>query len=227
MAEIGKLGAAYDPPNPIAVLTTMQAKHVSIRDLKLQHQQKEAVEEDKRNSREDLYKTIAPLGSSIISYCKSIEMDVNDMDNLRSFVREIRGQRAKAVVVPPPGAGGTPPRTVSAAQTSYANRLDSFSKFVEKLRTQTTYKPNEPQFKLDTLDAKVDAMETANTQVVEAEADTKSLRSTLDGGLYTGADSVLKSMEVAKAYIVAVFGTKNSVYKAITKLKFRKPSRIK
>lgn len=98
LAEIAKLGAAYDPPNPIADLGKMQAKHVQVRDLKTGHTRHAAVGEDKRNSREDLFKTIPPLCSSLISYSKSIGMDVNDLANLQSFLREIRGRRTKAYI---------------------------------------------------------------------------------------------------------------------------------
>jgi hypothetical protein len=91
VAQIGTLGAGYMPPNPIAALAAMQANLAQILVLKQTLDQKEAVEEDKRNSREDLYKSVAPRCSAVINYCVSMGVDENDLENLRFFVRELRG----------------------------------------------------------------------------------------------------------------------------------------
>lgn len=100
LAQIGTLGSGYKPPNPIAYLAAMQAKLGQILVRKQMLDQKEVVEEDKRNSREDLYKTVAPRCSSVISYCKSFFVDTNDIANLQFFVREIRGGFAKKIPLP-------------------------------------------------------------------------------------------------------------------------------
>lgn len=97
VAQIGTLGAGYKPPNPIAELAAMQANLAQILVRKQMLDQKEAVEEDKRNSREDLYKTVAPRCSSVISYCKSFGVDASDLANLQFFVREFRGVLAKKI----------------------------------------------------------------------------------------------------------------------------------
>lgn len=225
IAETAKLGAAYVPPNPIAQLAAMQANHANILILKQAHQQKEAVEEDKRNTREDLYKLLAPRCSSVINYCKAIGADANDLANLQSFLREIRGKRA--VPIQPPAPGAAPPNTVSAAQTSYANREDFFRQFVEKLRTITSFNPTEEPLKTATLDDYLASLGTANSDVINAEADTNTARAALDAALYTGAASALNAVRASKPYILTVFGANHPVYKAIVGLKFNLPKRLR
>jgi hypothetical protein len=178
-----------------------------------------------RNSREDLYKTVAPLASELINYCKALGIDANDLANLQSFVREIRGRRAKAVPKTAPGA--TTPKTISAAQTSYVSIAEHFANLVENVRLITNYAPEENKFKLTTLDALVTALRQSNTDVMSAEAETSAARQTLDKLLYTDEACALNTINAAKPYIRAVFGAENAVYQTITKFNFRKPSRLR
>lgn len=225
VAEIGKLGAGYKPPNPIAEIVTMQGNLSQILTLKQTLDQKKAVEEDKRNAREDLYKTVAPRCSSVINYCKSMGVDANDLANLQFFVRELRGVRAKKI--PPVVPGAAPTNNVSAAQTSYANQQDWFAQFVEKVRVLPNFSPQENHLTLTTLEGLRDSLQTANSEVITSESETNQARTALDELLYTGAGSVINSMKSAKPYIRAVFGATNPVYQAITKFRFNLPKRLR
>jgi hypothetical protein len=225
VTRIGTLGVGYKPPNSIAALMAMQESLAQVLEARANFQQKESAEETVRNSREELYKTVAPLASELVDYCKALGLEANELANLQSFVREIRGRRAKPVPKTTPGAAA--PKTISAAQTSYVSIAEHFANLVEGIRTITNFKPEEDKFKLATLDALVAALRQANTDVTSAEAATSTARQALDKLLYTGEACALNSVNAAKPYIRAVFGAENPVYQTITKLTFRKPSRLK
>ena len=225
VVQIGTLGAGYVPPNPIAGLAVLQTNLTQILAAKETLDQKEAVEEDKRNAREDLFKTLAPRCSSVVNYCESMGIDENDLENLRYFLRELRGVRAKPVTPSEPGA--TPVKTISAAQTSFANQQDWFAQFVEKVRVVSGYHPPEDGLKLSDLEALRDDAQRANTDVITAESETAQARAALDELLYTGAGCVINAMKSAKKYILSVFGANHPVYQTITKFRFNLPKRLK
>lgn len=210
---VSTLGAAYQPPNPSAELAAMQENLTEAAARRGDLQQKDAVEEEKRNEREDLFKPIATLCGDITRYCESAGWDANDVANLRAFTREMRGKSAKPKTPAdnPPNAGtpnAPPPNSVSSSQTSYASRAEHFSNFLETVRAnEGKYQPKETQFKLVTLDAKLAAMRDSNSAVNTAETGTNQARAALDETLYTGDGNLVDAAKSAKKYLGALFKT--------------------
>lgn len=228
----GMLGAAYQPPNPIAAPGTMQANFAEAQTLRTALQQSDAVEEEKRNEREDLFEPVATFCGDIAKYCESAGWSANDVANLRSITRKMRGKRAPAKPKPadnPPNADtpAPPPNTVSASQTSFASRAEQFSTFIETLRANAAnYQPKENEFKLATLDAKLDAMRNLNSAVNTAETGASQARTALDGKLYTNSDNLVDAAKSAKKYLGAAFKT-HQAYQDVKNLTFNKPSRLR
>ena len=227
ITQINTLGGEYKPPNPFAELAGMQTHHAAILAARTASDEKDSAEEAARNARENLYKQVAPLASELVNYCKSLGLDANVFANLQTFVRDLRGRRAKPVAKPAAGATAPPPKTISAAQTSYVETAEHFANLVEAARVLPDFKPEEDKFKLTTLDAFVAALRQANTDVANADAAAGVARHTLDELLYTGADSVINRLKSAKAYIAAVFKAKHPVYQTITKFRFDQPKRLR
>lgn len=225
VTQIGTLGTAYKPPNPIAELAALQSLLTEILAARTVFQQKEANEETARNSREVLFKSAASYASDLINYCKSFGVPENVLANLQSFVREIRGVRAEPKPKTLPGANA--PKTISAAQTSFSSVAGHFANLVEAVRTIDGFNPAEDKFKLATLDAFVASLRQANTEVIAADAETATARQALDAPLYTGNNSVIKSIAAAKPYIRSIFGADNQVYRTITKFRFAMPTRLR
>lgn len=225
VTQIGTLGAAYKPPNPIAELAALQSLLTQILAVRTIFQQKEASEETARNSRESLFRNVPSYASDLINYCKSFGVPENVLTNLQSFVREIRGVRAEPKPKALPGANA--PKTVSAAQTTYPSIAEHFANLVEAVRTIPNFNPSEDKFKLATLDEFIESLRQANTNVTAADAETSTARQALDVLLYTGANCVINSVKAAKPYIRAVFGADNPVYRTLTGFKFNMPKRLR
>lgn len=227
ITQINTLGGDYKPPNPLAEVAGMQAHHAAILTARTDSDEKDSAEEADRNARENLYKRAAPLASELVNYCKSLGLEENVFANLQTFVRDLRGRRAAPVAKPAANATAPPPKTISAAQTSYVETAEHFANLVEAVRILPGFKPEEDKFKLTTLDAFVAALRQANTAVANAAAAAATARRTLDELLYTGADSVINRLKSAKAYIAAVFKASHPVYKTITKFRFDQPKRLR
>lgn len=220
------LGAAYKPPNPYAATAVMQTNLDNAESLRAAWLQKAEIEEDARNDRENLFKTVAPLFSEIINYGKAAGWDKNTLDNLRSMKRELTGVPAEPKKKDDPNT----PEDESAgqkssAQTSYANRAVTAAQFVEGVRTQSGYKPDEERFKLASLDALIDSLNAANSSVATAAAATLAARTALDAVLYTDAANLVDAGNAAKTYLKAAF-SKHPVYQSVKNFRFRKPARF-
>lgn len=220
------LGADYSPPNPNAAAAALTANLAAAKALRADVQARAAVEEAARNQREMLFKPVPTLMSQIINYGKAAGWEANELEVLRGQVRQVTGKRAvpKAADNPatPVNESG---KNVSAAQTSYANRADSFAQFVEAVRTQAGYKPSEEQFKLATLDAQTAALKAANSAVSAADAATRQTRTDLDAVLYTAAANLVDAGKASKNYLRAAF-PKHPVYQNLAGVRFRKPDRV-
>lgn len=220
------LGAAYKPPNPYAAAGIIQTNLDAAKAAHAVWLQKSAFEEDARNDRENLYKTVAPLFTEIINYGKSAGWDKNTLDNLRSLKRELEGAPAEPRVADNPA---TPQDEsagrISSAQTSYANRGVTAAQFVEAVRTQSDYKPDEERFKLVSLDALVAALDAANSTVLSAAAETLDARTALDALLYTAAANLVDAGNSSKTYLKASF-SKHPVYQSVKNFRFAKPMRL-
>jgi len=220
------LGAEYMPPNPNAATAALTANLNAAKSLRADFQAKSAVEETTRNGREMLFKPISTLMSAIINYGKASGWETNELDTMRSLVRQVTGKRAapKAADNPLTPLDETS-NNISAAQTSYANKADGFAQFVETVRTKSGYKPDEDQFKLITLDTQVAALNAANAGVSVADAATRQSRTALDAVLYTGAANFVDAGNASKNYLKAAF-PKHPVYQSLKNIRFRKPARL-
>lgn len=225
--QIKTLGDVYQPPDLYAMPASLQAKIDIAEPLVSPLQAGEAAESAKRHDRADAHKTLVPLCSDIIYWCKSARWAKNDLDSLRSFKRELGGKPAKAHEDDP----ATPDIDeselgISPSQSSYPSRTEHFSNFVERLRAQSSYKPPETRFKLTTLDATTANLREFNTDISTLVAQNTQLRTQLDAPLYTDPDNAIDGANSALYYLKSSF--KNTpVYNNVKHLKFTKPRRLR
>lgn len=223
--EVATLGAEFKPPNPFAQPATFNANLAQAVALLAALRQKQAEEEQRRNTREDLYEPLATLCGEIATYCEAAGWAANDVANLRSMVREMRGKRAKPVE--PTGEGETPPKTVSASQTSFVSRADHLRRFIEILRAnEANFKPEVEKYKIATLEAMLADLESANSTVAAAETATSQARAALDAVLYTSPANLVDAAKSIKKYVGSVFKT-TQVNQNIKGLTFEKPRRVR
>jgi len=221
-------GADYTPPNQIAQVSKMQTKLTNIKTKRTQYKVVEAELETMTNSREDLMKETLPIFGETITYCKSLQFDKNDLDALTAINRVIQGRRATPVPAGDAagGNGGETPNTHSVARTSYASRADKAAEFVELLRSNPKYVTTDDKFALTTFDARVTALQDANSNVTEKESERQNLRNELDFEIYLDADSLVESGKSSKNYIKSRFTTSHPVWNQIKNIRFDKPSRL-
>lgn len=214
IAEAVRLGAEYDPPNPIAALNALQAKRDAVLANRTAHQTNRAKNEADRNKREMLYKPLRSDVGSLVEYAKSSGKPANDVEALRSIYRELRGERV----------GGGSANSVS--HQSFATLADTFSRAIEQYET-LDLKSNEAMYKTETLRDRLAAIRAANDGVIESNANADGSGETFDKAAYTDADSLMNGCVSAKSYIKSKYKTTGEPYKNISKTRFTMPARLR
>jgi len=224
VGKVVPLGAAYNPPNPHAEAAAMQANFNAALPLRSALQQKDAAEFLVRHARAELHEPIDTLCTDLINYCKAAGWSANDLNTLRALNRKLRGRPARQKEDDPAtpdvneAAGG-----ISSAQTSYPSRTEHFANVVETLRAKGDFNPTETRFRLSTLDALVQSLRDANSNVSSAKSETDQARAALDAILYLNADNLVDAANSAKFYLKSSF---SHVYESVKNMRFRKPARL-
>jgi hypothetical protein len=220
IAEAERLGAEYDPPNPMASLVNLKAKRDAALAKRAENQAAQSAEEQTRNTRENLFKPLGSEVTSLVGYARSAGKAANEVAALRSIARDIKGTRARAI----DPADGAP--RISVANLSYVTRADNYAQFIEQYDT-LAITTKEDFYKPATHRAKLDALRAANTAVITAEANTNTSSEQLDKLAYTDADSLLNACISAKAYIKSKYKTTGQPYKNIAKTRLELPTRLR
>ncbi|CAN5453384.1 hypothetical protein BH10ACI1_BH10ACI1_16090 [soil metagenome] len=220
IAEAEREGVAYNPPNPFANLSALQTQRNSSAAQRTVNQASDAIEETKRNNRENLYKILNSDVTSLVDYVKSAGMPENDVNALKSIARTIKGGRAEAI---DKNDGAI---HISVAHLSYASRADNYARFIEQYESLGIV-ATEDMYKAATHRAKLAALQQANTEVITAEANTNTSGELLDKLAYLDDNSLMNGCISAKAYIKSKYKTTGQPYKNIAKTRFVLPSRLR
>lgn len=218
IAEAGRLGAEYQPPNSFAATAALTAKRDAVRAQRTTQQDKRADVDLASNRAEILFKPLNSRVSSVVEYTKSAGKTAEDIDLLKSTARLISGKRAGKI-----DADG---KSHSVSHLSRATRADNFAVFIEQYDA-LNLKSNEDMFKTATLRDELAAMRQALSDLIAANAAADSADEAFDKLAYTDADSLLNGCVSGKNYIKAKYKTTGEPYKNISKTRFEMPTRLR
>lgn len=138
-----------------------------------------------------------------------------------TFVRKVTGTRKAPKVKDNPA---TPENEAaanhSASQMSFDNRLGNFNSYVEILSNVSAYTPNETDLTITALKAASTALKAKNDAVSSTFVPLSQARGVRDNTLYLGANSVVNTALLVKAYVSGAMGTSSQLNKQIKGLKF-------
>jgi len=145
------------------------------------------------------------------------------LDDLNTYRRKLSGQRKSKV---PKDNPNTPEneanKSHSASQMSYDNQIGNVDAMIALLSNISSYKPNEDELKMASLQAFVAELRAANDAVSTNFVPFSQARGVRDEVLYTGKDCVVNTALLAKAYVSAAFGSQSALYKNIKGLRFHR-----
>lgn len=217
------LGAPYNPSNGDIELSELQNKHTSASGAFDGWQTAKAGEKIADTNRENGFKVALPVMTASYNYYASTDSPENRVEDVLELMRKLRGQRAKKLVDDPNTPEDESQGGISAAQTSYVQKVAHIEGIIDIYTADGMYSPNEDHIKVVTLQAMSDQLKNFNTDSINANTNTQSNRSSFFVETYTGDNNMIDLAMQVKKYLKALLGPSNIIYKQAAGLKFTRP----
>jgi len=167
-----------------------------------------------QKDRKDLY---AKLKSTMLRFTAIIKIiDTTDSmkESLHSIINKIKGRRVSARIKETEiKAGEEKVNQISAAQTGFDNKLENFDRFIQRLATIATYKPNEHEHSIEGLLELKKQITQANNSVSQTHAALTNARIARNQEFYSPTDGMVAIGNEVKAYMLSVYGRNSQNYK--------------
>lgn len=148
------------------------------------------------------------------------------VDDADTFARKVLGLRKSPKAVDDPN---TPENEAlqshSASQQSYDAMLGNFRTYIEILKNEPQYAPNELKYQTAELEKVADELVVKNNAVSSTFVPLNNARSVREDKLYTGENNICDVAAMVKAYIKAVHGPQSDLYKQVNALSFKRTFR--
>ena len=218
------LGAAYNPSQPLISLPALQSVLDSAKAAMITDSEKAAA---RTVAVDDRQAAFGDLGKFSTTVGKAAAVDINDSafnEDMQTLVRLMNGRRAGDAPVDDPATPDIDESQTahSVSHRSYDNLESNFGKIIDLLETKPTYKPNEVEFKIETLQTKHDEVKSVNLAAKTAAINADNAREQRDAVLYNEETGILNLVQLIKKYLDYAFGKTSAVYQQINALKFRK-----
>ena len=169
------------------------------------------------------FEPLKSLATKIFNFLSVTDATEQTIADAKTINNKLQGRRAGTIAENPTPEGGTSPNTVSVSRQSYDSLTENFSAFIDLVSSIPSYTPNETELTVDSLTTFRDNLQTANTNVINAEVAYSNARISRDNILYAENTGLVDTALDVKKYVKAIFGATSSQYKQISGIKFTKP----
>ena len=219
----------YTPSNPSLSKTALEAQYAAALASVENVTATSAPHRKAIGERVDAFESASSMVKRSRNLLKASGASKQVLDDAETVVRKILGRR-KSPKAPPvtdvPDKPDTPENEAganhSASQMSYDNRLGNLSGYLAILSSATSYKPNEDDLKVASLKNLATDLRAKNDGVSAAFIPLSRARGVRDNLLYLGADCVVNTAQLIKAYVSGANGTGSQLHKQIKGLQFKK-----
>ena len=222
---IAGFGTAYNPSNPALGIAALQQLLAQAEAAVEQVNAAIPAHKNAISAREAAFKPFNTLITRVINALYASQVSTPIKQNARTLVRKLQGRRAtpKASTHEPQEENTQvkEPRSISSAQLSYPNRLNTFDQLIKLLESLPEYAPNEPELTTAALTALYHQLQSHNAAVVAAFVPLCNARIARNRVLYNKTTGLLATANLCKLYCKSVFGTTSPQYQQIRPLKFK------
>lgn len=176
------------------------------------------------NAREVSYKGLGKLAVRIVGELKAsgvLEQTVNDA---KSALRLIQGQRATSQVKETTAGVSTtadvPVKKRRARRTDYASLAQHFLQLVKTVAAEPDYQPESTDLKVSALNGKVYELINNNSKLIQVWSSLMEARKKRDEVLYDKKTGLVSIAKAAKQKVKAIFGATSTEYQQIAHIRF-------
>ncbi len=216
-------GTGYNPANTILTLMAMNMLagkcQTGLNDLR----NALPVMKDKMGDRAEVFAETMLMLTRIVAAHAASSTNKALKAEVKGFVRQMRGRRAKAL---PKTPDGEPTEAqISAVNTGYEDRASDFASILATLTTDTEYKTNQNDLKLTALTARLTLLQDANAGVRNAKAPVDNARAARDADFYLNPVNLVDTALLMKQEVKSTYGIKSPQFKQVSGLRFWRPKR--
>ena len=175
------------------------------------------------NARQQIFNDMEKLSTRVKNAFASSQNITNDqVDDVKTIIRKIRGTRAVQINNTPPPADATVneiEKHISVSQKSYDQLVEHFTKLTSLVASFPNYTPNETELKNTSLATFLSQLKVANQDVINAITPYLTAMQNRNNILYTSTTGIVDLAEAVKKYVKSV--------KSITLAEFRQISGLK
>ena len=221
-------GSKYNPSREALKIANLQTQHTnaetSLDDVK--EQKKDF--DNATNTRKDTFNPLKKLSTRIVNALDATEATAATVDDAKTINRKIQGSRAENKPEPPPLKEGEATstiedKTISVSQQSYDQQIEHFASLIKIVASEPTYKPNEDDLTIVSLNKLLGNMRTTNKAVIDANTDADNSRLNRNKLLYAEPNGLVPIALDVKKYVKSVYSTTSAEYKQVSNLEFKTP----
>lgn len=216
-------GTIYNPPRPPLTILSLGTQLTSARTELNNVITAKNTFDTVTGERQLLFENLKPLSTKVVNFLSITGASQQIIDDAKTINNKIQGRRAGTVSKNPPTEGGTPQNTVSVSRQSYDMLTENFATLIDLVASIPIYTPNETELTVASLNDYLAQLQTANTNVINAEVAYSNARISRDNVLYADGIGLVDTALDVKNYVKAIFGATSSEYKQISGIKFKKP----
>lgn len=174
--------------------------------------------------RQNTFAGIKPLFTKIINAFAITGASAQSIADAKALNKKIRGKRiGKKSIASTSTDSATmlPAKNISVSQQSYDDMIEHTAKLISLLSAEPSYKPNEVELQVPTLNTLLKAMKDSTEAVSIADTTLSNARISRDKLLYQTDTGLHFIAAAVKKYVKSVFGSKAPEYKQISGIPFR------
>lgn len=221
--------STYNPSNAALATTALEAKYAAAHAAVDSVSAKMAPNKIAIDERQLAFEGLAGKVKRSRNLLKAAGVSSKVLEDAQAFVRKLTGARSSPRVKAVPDTPATPENEAgashSASQMSYDNRLGHLSGYIEILKNVPAYNPNEADLKLTGLNAMLGDLQAKSDAVSSTFVPLSQARGVRDNLLYTGADCIVNTALLVKAYVNGALGPSSQLNRQIKGLQFKRPKK--
>ena len=210
------LGSIYNPSNPKLKLNNLQSIYTTAFDQQNIVNSSVAPYSIAVDNRELIFK---PLGKKITKLRKAYKatdgVTQTQLEDFMTIARKIKGIRKIT--------SETNNEDYSVSQLSYDQRTNNMDLLISLLQNTQNYSPNEEECKVTSYQLLKTEMLKATQKVADTFVPLNNARSLRNNTMYISENNLVDIANKAKDYLYTILDSHSAQYKAISKIKFKKP----
>lgn len=222
--NINALGATYNPSNPKIKLNNLQSLYTTALSQQGNVNNLVAPYSIAVDGRETIFK---PLNRELTKLRKAYKATEGvtqvQLEDFMTIIRKLKGEKKSKDK--PTTEPNEEQANHSVSQLSYDQRTNTMDLLITLLQNTPNYNPNETEYTVATYQAKKASMLQATQTVADTFVPLNNARSERNSTLYNSEDNLVDTANKAKDYLFTILDSDSVQYKAISKIKFKKPSK--